>query len=49
LGAVEVEEVVEVGDGYLEPFDRGGKAAGVEVVALLWVGGGERAMLKVFC
>jgi hypothetical protein len=47
--AVEVEEVVEVGDGHCEVFGGGGEGAGVEAVALLWVGGGERAMLKVFC
>jgi hypothetical protein len=36
-----MQEVVEVGDRHLEPFDRGGEVAGVESIACLWVGGGE--------
>jgi hypothetical protein len=36
-----LEEVVEVIDRHLEPFDRGGEVAGVEPIAFLWVGGGE--------
>jgi hypothetical protein len=37
----EVEEVVEVGDGFFKTLGGGGEAAGVEAVALLWMGGGE--------
>jgi hypothetical protein len=36
-----MQEVVEVTDRHLEPFDRGGEVVGVESIAFLWVGGGE--------
>jgi hypothetical protein len=44
-----LEEIIEVADAHFKPLDglrpaighRGGEVAGVESIAVLWVGGGE--------